>query len=131
MPKKIIFPILVVLLPLVVIAYFLLDGTVVIWGSNSGEQVTVAAVIVSGQTVEKSEPRKIAAGGRLLILFTPHTSGMLRLFCRTATQSAAVQADEIPLYAYAAQSTELGPVTAGDFRLFHSALGGCTDIRKL
>lgn len=129
MSKKIIFPILVVLLPLLVIVYFLLDGTVVIWGRNTGEAVRVTAVIVSGQTVEKSEPRVVAAGGRLLVLLTPHTTGMLRLFCRPATSNAAA-ADEIPLYAYAAQSAALGPVTVGDFRLFHSVLGGCSDIRK-
>lgn len=126
MIKKVLFAVLVILVPLVTAAWLMIGGSVVIWGRNAGDAVTLTAVTVSGRTIEKSEPRTIAAGGRILILFSPRIEGMVHLACHTNKPDS-----DAPLYLVLRQSLPLGTVEPGGVHVFRVDVNGCNALRML
>lgn len=120
------FAVLVIVVPLVTALWLMIGGSVLIWGRNAGDAVILTAVTVSGRTIEKSEPRRIAAGGRILILFSPRIEGTVHLACHTHKPDR-----DAPLYLLLRQSMPLGAVEPGGVHVFRVGVNGCSALQIL
>lgn len=119
MLRKSIFWIVVCLGPLGLCLYLSLSGTVLILADNSGQEGELTTVIVSGRSVERSEPRMVDGLG--YISFTPQLSGAARLICYPAV-GADIHSQSL------ATALPLGAVASGDFHAFYIRLNGCSGM---
>lgn len=131
--KRILFAIMVILLPLAAIVYMIFAGMTAVYVENDGTQDLAFTVVNrSGRYIETSDIRTAPAGGIAYIILSPKMAGNAGVVCAPAARvRTGTAAGGVPLTlasapaAFGGAEFAFAPVTPDGFFALHVRVSDC------